>query len=101
MISCNVKKGDSLWPELGDDSGDGIFSLDSNQLIKEIRAVKRKEEADMLLDDYSEPTEKEEMIMIEEEPTPGTIKVQYDDLNKRDKVAYIINQLEKYKKNDL
>ena len=101
MSSCQIKKGESMWPEENDISGDNIFSLDQNQLIKEIRAVKRKQERDLFLEKIEEPEETEEIIIEEPVPSPGTKFVKYQDLSKRDKVAYIINQLEKYKKNDL
>ena len=42
-----------------------------------------------------------EIEEIEPEPMPGKKFVKYDDLEKKEKVAYIIDQLEKYKKNDL
>jgi len=102
MSNCEIKKGESMWPEENDISGDNIFSLDQNQLIREIRAVKRKKERDLFLEKVDEP--EPVVIEIEEtepEPAPGKKFVKYDDLDKKDKVAYIIDQLEKYKKNDL
>jgi len=100
MNSCQIKKGESMWPEENDISGDNIFSLDQNQLIKEIRSVKRKQERDLFLEKLEEP-EETEIITEEPMPSPGKKIVKYQDLGKKDKVAYIIDQLEKYKKNDL
>ena len=99
MNSCQIKKGESMWPEENDISGDNIFSLDQNQLIKEIRAVKRKQERDLFLEKIEDP-EETEIIVEEPMPSPGKKIVKYQDLSKKDKVAYIIDQLEKYKKND-
>lgn len=98
MSSCQIKKGESIWPEDNDISGDNIFSLDQNQLIKEIRAVKKKKERDLFLEKINEP---EKIEPEEPEPIPGKIIVKYQNLTKKDKIAYIIDQLEKYKKNDL
>jgi hypothetical protein len=100
MNECQIKKGDSIWPEENDISGDNIFSLDENHLIKQIRAVKRKEKRDLFLEKLEEP-EETEIIIEEPMPSPGKKFVKYQDLGKKDKVAYIIDQLEKYKKNDL
>ena len=103
MDGCKIKKGDSIWPEENDISGDGIFALDSNQLIKEIRAVRRKAERDLFLESLDEPTPMPVMTDTMEitEPSKDIKLVKYQDLTKKDKIAYIINQLEKYKKDDL
>lgn len=102
MSNCEIKKGESMWPEENDISGDNIFSLDQNHLIRELRAVKRRKERDLFLENINEtepmPIEIEE---TEPESMPGKKFVKYDDLEKKEKVAYIIDQLEKYKKNDL
>lgn len=98
-MNCELKKGESVWPDDEDISGDNIFSLDQNQLLKELRAVKKKQERDLFLEQLDEEPEIE--YEIEPEPEPRKELVKYKDLTKRDKVAYIINQLEKFKKNDL
>jgi hypothetical protein len=100
MNTCNIKKGHSIWPEDNDFSGDNIFSLDENQLIRDIRATKRKEERNLFLEEEPESLPEEEPESLDE-PLPGIKIVKYQDLERRDKMAYIINQLEKYKKNDL
>ncbi len=96
MNNCQFKKGESIWPEENDISGDNIISLDQNKLIKEIRAVKREQKTDCFLENIEK-----EIISEEHTPKPGKKLVKYQDLDKRAKVAYIIDQMEKFKKNDL
>ena len=99
MSKCNLTKEENIWPEMGDDSGDSMFLLDNNSLIKQIREMRKVKERDLFLENLDSPevVEEENIVM---QPAPGMVKVRYEDLTKKDKVAYILNQLEKYKKND-
>jgi len=94
MSKCNITKSDNIWPELGDDSGDSMFLLDNNSLIKQIRAVKQMKERDLFLAKLDDPE------IVEDKPAPGMIRIKYEDLDRKEKIAYILNELEKYKKND-
>ncbi len=93
MSTCEITKIiENDWPEQDDDSGDKMFLMEENSLLKDIQAAKRKETKDIFL--FEVPEEKEG----EEEKEK---KVKYSDLDKKNKVAYILDQLEKYKNNDL
>lgn len=93
MSTCEITKLiENDWPEQDDDSGDKMFLMEENSLLKDIQAAKRKETKDIFL--FEVPEEKEG----EEEKEK---KVKYSDLDKKNKVAYILDQLEKYKNNDL
>lgn len=106
MNECNIKGGETIWPEEGDDSGDTMFMMDNNSLIKEIRGAKIKAKRDLFLAELNDPEMIEESIpedeevMIVSEPEK-TQKIKYEDLDKKNKITYILKQLEKYKSNDL
>jgi hypothetical protein len=96
MSTCEITKLiENDWPEQDDDSGDKMFLMEENSLLRDIQAAKRKETKDVFL--FEVPEEKEG----EEEKEEEEKKVKFDDLDKKNKVAYILNQLEKYKNNDL
>ena len=96
MSTCEITKLiENDWPEQDDDSGDKMFLMEENSLLRDIQAAKRKETKDVFL--FEVPEEKEEEKGKEEEEK----KVKFGDLDKKNKVAYILNQLEKYKNNDL
>jgi len=96
MSTCEITKLiENDWPEQDDDSGDKMFLMEENSLLRDIQAAKRKETKDVFL--FEVPEEKEG----EEEKEEEEKKVKFGDLDKKNKVAYILNQLEKYKNNDL
>jgi len=102
MNECNIKGGETIWPEEGDDSGDTMFMMDNNSLIKEIRGARIKANRDLFLAELNDPDmveeNPEEEIEIEPEKTN---QIRFEDLDKKNKVAYILKELEKYKSNDL
>jgi len=99
MSNCKLTGEKSIWPEDGDDSGDSMFLMDNNSLIKQIREVKENKERDIFLEDLYSPEIEEDMVE-NSKPSPGMVKVKYEDLRKKEKVAYILNEMKKYKKND-
>ena len=96
MSTCEINRLiENDWPGQDDDSGDKMFLMEENSLIRDIQLANRKETKDVFL--FEVPEEKEEEVGHKEEEK----KVKFGDLDKKNKVSYILNQLEKYKNNDL
>lgn len=100
--NCNIRKGDDNWPQENDESGDSMFLVDNNSLIQQIRSVKNKKKRDLFLSNMDDLDNEEEKINIKaiEEKVDPEIKIDYDNMDKKEKIAYILEKLKNLKNQD-
>ena len=112
MTECTLSNISDEWPKNDDESGDSLFVLDNNSLIKDIRNSKNKNKINLFLDKniIDEQVVEDEQVGQDdpEEYNNESIeekillkkKIRYNDLEKKDKISFIVSQLDKFKNND-